>query len=211
MKLITYQVGQKTGVGVISSDGEWVFPIQSIGPEYSTMLEVIKQISDSEKQLLEYASKQEPYSYRGAARLQEVHLLAPIPVPEQDIICLGINYMDHAEESARFRKREFDGKRPYAVYFSKRVKEATADGEAIPSHEDLVDSLDYEAELAFIAEAERKDEIVLMKTEIYAKLRQALETDELLAESYSILERQGGAAADKAEETQHEVTVQIGQ
>ncbi len=71
-------------------------------------------------------------------------------------------------------------------------------------------SLD-EAELAFIAEAERKDEIVLMKTEIYAKLRQALETDELLAESYSILERQGGAAADKAEETQHEVTVQIGQ
>ena len=150
MKLITYQVGQKTGVGVISSDGEWVFPIQSIGPEYSTMLEVIKQISDSEKQLLEYASKQEPYSYRGAARLQEVHLLAPIPVPEQDIICLGINYMDHAEESARFRKREFDGKRPYAVYFSKRVKEATADGEAIPSHEDLVDSLDYEAELAFI-------------------------------------------------------------
>lgn len=63
MKLITYQVGQKTGVGVISSDGEWVFPIQSIGPEYSTMLEVIKQISDSEKQLLEYASKQEPYSY----------------------------------------------------------------------------------------------------------------------------------------------------
>ena len=150
MKLITYQVGQKTGVGVSSSDGEWVFPIQSIGPEYSTMLEVIKQISDSEKQLLEYASKQEPYSYRGAARLQEVHLLAPIPVPEQDIICLGINYMDHAEESARFRKREFDGKRPYAVYFSKRVKEATADGEAIPSHEDLVDSLDYEAELAFI-------------------------------------------------------------
>ena len=211
MKLVTYQAGQRTGVGVISANGEWVFPIQSIGPEYTTMMEVIKQMSDSEKQLLDYASRQEPYSYRGAARLQEVRLLAPIPAPEQDIICLGINYMDHAEESARFRKREFDGKRPYAVYFSKRVNKATADGENIPSHENLVDSLDYEAELAFIAEAERKDGIVLMKTEIYAKLRQALETDELLAESYSILERQGGAAADKAEETQHEVTVQIGQ
>ncbi|NBH34102.1 fumarylacetoacetate hydrolase family protein [Clostridiaceae bacterium] len=150
MKLVTYQAGPKTGVGVISADGEWVYPIQSIGPEYQTMLEVVKQMSESEKQLLAYASTQEPYSYQGAARLEEVRLLAPIPVPEQDIICLGINYMDHAEESARFGKREFDGKRPYAVYFSKRINEATADGEGIPAHEGLVDSLDYEAELAFI-------------------------------------------------------------
>ena len=84
MKLVTYQAGQRTGVGVISADGEWVFPIQSIGPEYTTMMEVIKQMSDSEKQLLDYASRQEPYSYRGAARLQEVRLLAPIPAPEQE-------------------------------------------------------------------------------------------------------------------------------
>lgn len=150
MKLVTYQVGQKIRVGVISADEEWVYPIKSIGPEYSTMLEVVKQMSESEKQLLAYASAQEPYSYQGAARLEEVRLLAPIPVPEQDIICLGINYMEHAEESARFQNREFDGKRPYAVYFSKRVNEATADGDKIPAHEGLVDSLDYEAELAFI-------------------------------------------------------------
>ncbi len=150
MKLVTYQVEHKVRVGVISADEEWVYPISSVGPEYQTMLELVKQISDSEKQLLEYASRQEPYSYRGAARLGEVRLLAPIPVPEQDIICLGINYMEHAKESARFRKRDFDGKRPYAVYFSKRVNEATADQDPIPAHEGLVDSLDYEAELAFI-------------------------------------------------------------
>ena len=114
------------------------------------MLEAVKQMSESEKQLLEYASRQEPYTYRGTARLAEVRLLAPIPEPEQDIICLGINYMEHAEESARFRKREFDGKRHFAVYFSKRVNMASADGDKIPAHEGLVDSLDYEAELAFI-------------------------------------------------------------
>ena len=78
MKLVTYQVGQKTGVGVISRDGEWVFPIRSIGPEYGTMLEAIKQMSESEKQLLEHASGQEPYSCKGAARLKEVRLLAPV-------------------------------------------------------------------------------------------------------------------------------------
>lgn len=68
-----------------------------------------------------------------------------------------------------------------------------------------------EVEMAFIAESEKADEIVLLKTQVYAKLRQALENDSALAESYSILERQGGAAGSKQEETQHEVTVQIGQ
>ncbi len=68
-----------------------------------------------------------------------------------------------------------------------------------------------EVELAFIAESEKEDEIVLLKTQVYAKLRQALESDSALAESYSILERQGGAAGTKQEETQHEVNIQIGQ
>lgn len=56
MKLVTYQVGQKVRVGVLSADEEWVFPIESIGPEYKTMLEAVKQMSESEKQLLEYSS-----------------------------------------------------------------------------------------------------------------------------------------------------------
>lgn len=157
MKLVTYQVEQKVRVGVVSADGEWVFPIASIGPEYRTMFEVVTQMSESERQLLEYASKQEPYSIRGAARMAEVKLLAPIPAPEQDIICLGINYMDHAEESARYKKEAFGGERPYAVYFSKRVNEAVADGEPIPAHADLVDSLDYEAELAVVIGREARN------------------------------------------------------
>lgn len=157
MKLVTYQVGPKVRVGVISADGEWVFPIESIGPEYKTMMDAVKQMCESEKQLLEYSSRQDPYSIRGAARLEDVKLLAPIPVPEQDVICLGINYMEHAAESARFKQEEFDGKRPYAVYFSKRVNQAVADGEPIQAHEDIVDSLDYEAELAFIIGRDAKD------------------------------------------------------
>ena len=51
MKLVTYQVEHKIQVGVISADGEWVYPISAIGPEYATMLEAVKQMSESEKQL----------------------------------------------------------------------------------------------------------------------------------------------------------------
>lgn len=157
MKLVTYQVEQKVRVGLVSEDEAWVFPLASAGLEYTTMQEAVTQISDSEIQLLEYIAKKEPYSIKGAAQMEEVELLAPIPVPGQDIICLGINYMDHAEESARFKKEEFSGERPYAVYFSKRVNEAVADGAPIPAHADLVDSLDYECELAVIIGKDAKN------------------------------------------------------
>lgn len=150
MRLVTYEIEHKSGLGVISRDGSWVYPLASLDMDYKTMQELIENISESEKQLLEYASGQDPYKVRGAAPIGEVSLLAPIPHPRQDVICLGINYMAHAEESARFKKEAFDGERPHAIYFSKRVNRATDPGAGIPSHRDIVTDLDYEAELAVI-------------------------------------------------------------
>ena len=79
---------------------------------------------------------------------EEVRLLAPIPRPEGDIVCLGMNFADHTAEAARFdpvMKRE-----NRAVYFSKRVVEAVPPGGKIPSHRDMTQMLDYEAEVAFV-------------------------------------------------------------
>ena len=150
MRLVTFEIVHYSGLGVISRDGRWIYPLASLDMDYKTMQDLIENISDSEKQLLEYASGQDPYKIRGAAPIDEVRLQAPIPYPRQDVICLGINYMAHAEESARYKKEEFGGERPYAIYFSKRVNKATAPGEGIPSHKNIVNDLDYEAELAVI-------------------------------------------------------------
>ena len=152
MKLVTYQLDreQKTRIGVLNQDETWVYPIKSIGVDYSEMETLIEEIGESELQLLEYTSKKEPYGIHGAAPVGEVRLLAPVQYPKQDVICLGSNYMAHAEESARFKQEQFDGKREHAVYFSKRVNKASADGDPIPGHFDIVESLDYEAELAVI-------------------------------------------------------------
>ena len=150
MRLVTYEIEHKSGLGVISRDGRWIYPLASLDMDYKTMQDLIENISDSEKQLLEYASGQDPYKIRGAAPIDEVRLQAPIPYPRQDVICLGINYRAHAEESALYKKEEFGGERPYAIYFSKRVNKATAPGEGIPSHKNIVNDLDYEAELAVI-------------------------------------------------------------
>lgn len=82
--------------------------------------------------------------------MEQVTLLAPIPEPKQDMICLGINYMAHAEESARYKEEAFGGERPYAVYFSKRVGGAVGPDGEIDGHFGLVERLDYEAELAVV-------------------------------------------------------------
>ena len=157
MRLVTYEIERKVKLGVVSQDEKWIYPLQSLGMDYTTMQEVIEHISDSELQLLEHASGLENSRIDGAAPWSEVKVLAPIPNPIQDVICLGINYMAHAEESARFKKEAFGGERPYAIYFSKRVDRAVATGEGIPSHRDIVADLDYEAELAVIIRKEAKN------------------------------------------------------
>ncbi len=86
-----------------------------------------------------------------------VKVLAPIPEPKQDVICLGINYTEHAKESEKFDKAAFGGERPKAIYFSKRVSSAPGSGDDICGHFDIVDSLDYEAELGVIIGKDAKN------------------------------------------------------
>ncbi len=79
-----------------------------------------------------------------------VEILSPIPHPRQDVICLGINYADHAEEAACFDKEAFSKDRPDPIFFSKRVNYSQGTGDIIPMHEDICDSPDYEAELGVV-------------------------------------------------------------
>ena len=107
--------------------------------------------------LIESASPAELLSAAQAAEslgaslpLSAVSLRAPIPRPRQDVICLGINYKAHADESIRYDASAFGGERPVPIYFSKRVSEAVAPEGFIESHPGLVQRLDYEVELAVI-------------------------------------------------------------
>ena len=157
MKLVTYLDGKKERVGVINDDETWVYPLRSLGMSYESMQEVVEKMSKAEKELIGIYSRREPDEIHGSIPIKDVVLLAPIPRPRQDIICLGINYMEHAVESARYKKEAFGGERPYAVYFSKRVNEAVPNKGFIEAHEELVDSHDYECELAVIIGKDAKN------------------------------------------------------
>lgn len=147
MKLLTYYHNGEESLGVLAPDGASVYPLEQFGLHFSSMNDLIDRITEEEMTKLkgeaEGTSGQSiPYS--------AVTKRSPIPVPKQDIICLGINYAAHAEESARYKKEAFERNREYAVYFSKRVNEAVADGEPVLSHRDILERLDYEAELAVV-------------------------------------------------------------
>ena len=94
---------------------------------------------------------------REMVKLADVKIKAPIPHPSQDVICLGINYQDHATEASRFSKEAFGGERPYPIFFSKRTADAPGPGDGIPSYPGLVDSLDYECELGVIIGKDAKN------------------------------------------------------
>lgn len=155
MKFLTFGYEGRQMPGVLSSCGTCVVPVSAFGLAYADMNVLICGITPQQMNLIR-AGLAEAASAHGIALAQTVPC-APIPRPAQDVICLGVNYMEHAEESARFKGETFDGKRPYAVYFSKRVTEAVPDGGKIESHPDLVDALDYEAELAVIIGKDAKN------------------------------------------------------
>lgn len=136
MKLVTYlQDGsERTGVW----DGAEVSPLPY--GDMNTLIETAPL-----ERLLLAAEEAE-----SSVPLAEVKLLAPIPRPRQDIICLGMNYRAHLEEAAGYDAGAFAKERPVAVYFSKRVTEAVPPEGRIQSHQGLVERLDYEAELAVI-------------------------------------------------------------
>ena len=140
MKLITYRQNGAEHVGALTADGGGVLPLPAA--DMNTLIETMT---------FEGLRSAVSAAERGSAlALSDVELLAPIPRPRQDVLCLGMNYLAHAEEAARYSADAFRKERPVAVYFSKRVSEAGKPDGLIPRHAGLTDRLDYEAELAVV-------------------------------------------------------------
>lgn len=140
MKLVTYRLSGAEHVGALTADGKGVLPLPA-----ADMNTLIETMTPADLRSAAAAAER-----GGAVPLSDVELLAPIPRPRQDVVCLGMNYRDHAEESARYSADAFTKSSTAAVYFSKRVSEAGKPDGVIPRHAGLTDRLDYEAELAVV-------------------------------------------------------------
>lgn len=139
--------------------GKKAYALRDLGFECADMNEFICKDVDAELAKLAEISKTDISAE--AIELDSVKICAPIPVPRQDLICLGINYGDHAKEAGKFSNEAFGGDRPYTIYFTKHAALCTGTGDVIPAYTGYVEGLDYESELGVVL----KDDVKAVSVE----------------------------------------------
>lgn len=82
-------------------------------------------------------------------KVEDIKILAPIERSLHDILCVGVNYSAHLQETQDrvdgFKKETND-----AVYFGKRAIKILGSGEKVQACFDIDSAVDYEVELAVI-------------------------------------------------------------
>ena len=151
MKLVTYSHQGAQGVGVIASDPQKVVPVAALGFSAQDMNQFIRQLDG--RFPTEFTAQADAAP---GLPLSDCRLLAPIPRPQQDVVCLGVNYYEHRDETLASNIK-YDGQLNKTIYFSKRVNRAVDPNGAIESHADLTSQLDYEVELAVILGRDAKN------------------------------------------------------
>ncbi len=142
MRLYTIEYNGKECVAVSKSELEGLVVLEDVGIHLNDMNELIKNYGSLEKEIINALNcKNNKFIDK-----DDYKLLSPIQVPMQDVICLGVNYREHIDETAAVV--DFTNQKD-AVYFSKRVNKCNNPDGIIPSY-DFVDSLDYEVELGVI-------------------------------------------------------------
>jgi|SRR5690242_18679319 2-keto-4-pentenoate hydratase/2-oxohepta-3-ene-1,7-dioic acid hydratase in catechol pathway len=91
MRLVSFKQNGHTTAGLLNGKG--VFPLHGVG--YEDAISFIAAGHDAHQRLEHLATNA---SKRDLLPLDSVHLIAPIPRPPK-ILCIGLNYRDHAIES----------------------------------------------------------------------------------------------------------------
>lgn len=139
MKLVTYRHEGVERIGALRDEA--IVDLSEVAP---SMLELIA----GGPSLLARA-RAITASAEAAVPLEAVSLLAPIPRPRKNIICLGMNYAAHAIES--LRAKGLPEKLPeYPVFFSKALTAVNHPGAVVPLMPDVSAQRDWEVELAVV-------------------------------------------------------------
>lgn len=150
MRLVTYLDGATERVGLVENEG--LVDLSSLVPDLLTLIaEAGPPLWGAIREKVAVAlQKQE------VLPLQSVTLLAPIPHPRKNIICLGKNYVAHVTETARARQRP-DLIPDHPVFFSKATTAVNRPGGKIPYNPQVSTKIDWEVELAFIVGKQGKN------------------------------------------------------
>ncbi len=139
MKLVTFEQGGafQPGVLIARAGGDVIVDLQKAD---ASLPGSIRGILEGGPAMLEKAA-QAANSAGDALDATSVKLAAPIPNPGK-ILCIGLNYADHAAESGQPLPE-------FPIVFSKYSNTVIGSGDAIILPK-VTDMVDYEAELGFV-------------------------------------------------------------
>ena len=147
MRLYTALVEGRETVLVSYDGGVTAVPVKQLGFDFDDMNSLILALGENGAEELKKAASLK----LAGMPLEGVKLCSPIPRPLKDIVCLGVNFAEHANDAKGFTDdAAASGTSAATIYFAKHVKDAIGPEDAIPSHSDIVESLDYEVELGVI-------------------------------------------------------------
>jgi len=151
MRLVTFRKNGIPTPGVFSGAGDSVIDLSiAASGAGGTLVEII---GGGGAALDQAASARSAAGQDATIPLSRIELLAPIPDPPRNILCVGKNYYDHAEE---FHSSGFDASAgqsaipEHPIIFTKASTTVIGPGAPIPGSADKTNSVDYEVELAVV-------------------------------------------------------------
>lgn len=149
MKFLTFKHSGKIELGILQ-DELWVVPLKEvyrrIGEEVPVCMNgLIETLRPNDVDLFNKLMGEIDIKLS----IDEVEILAPIPNPRRNVICLGKNYLDHALETVGIPGGT-ESVPEYPIYFTKSAMPAIGQKSVIPRHEHLTEEVDYEVELAIV-------------------------------------------------------------
>lgn len=152
MRFVTYLLKDNVErLGIMNIDMTGVYEIKSIPNlqnSYKDMNDFIANVTQQDLETL----KSRSYEKNSVVKLdliEDIKLCSPIINPVKDILCLGLNYKDHVEETNRSFNANYELPK-YPIYFSKRVNKSIGINDKITNYQGVSNELDYEVELAVI-------------------------------------------------------------
>ena len=141
MRLATFAYRNTVRIGVVDNN-TLLSPDPAAGTP-ATMLELIAGGESALARFFTAAQVAQPLP------VDHVRLLAPIPQPARNIMCLGFNYVEHVQETAG---STVDARAipEHPVVFTKNTTSVVGPGAQVPCHPDITSELDWEVELAVV-------------------------------------------------------------
>jgi 2-keto-4-pentenoate hydratase/2-oxohepta-3-ene-1,7-dioic acid hydratase in catechol pathway len=109
----------------------------------------VQQLLDGEEPPMSVLSRLAGDASARRIALADIELLSPLPRPRKNVICLGLNYAAHVQESLSTKGQAVEIPE-HPVVFTKAVTAVTGPHADIPLQATLTQQFDWEAELGVI-------------------------------------------------------------